>query len=211
MSLTTIDALELNELAQTKQSFCVNEVEGLLTRWNNAQYLTFRGTEASKLISGSGYMDVIRDLRFIPWFDRRVGWSHAGFLKGARAAIERGLIGELDKNKPIYLTGHSLGGALALNAAAILASEGFDVKRVITFGAPKSFRKKTARNFRALKIEVFQYCNPGDPIPLMPFKWWGFRHINKIITKRPAVEKLPMSLNNHMLPHYREGIDSLTK
>lgn len=192
--------LEKSAESYFKHTGRVNEVEYLISEVDGRQIVAFRGTEVDKFLSGGGWVDLIRDLRAFPWFDRRVGWSHAGFLKGARLVVERQLQYKLDRTKPVTLTGHSLGGALAMNAAALLKSKGFIVTDVTTFGAPRTFMRGTARNFR---IPTTNYSNPGDPVPDMPFRWWGYRHVNEVPTIRPA--RGYSILTNHLVSCYQEA------
>lgn len=178
----------------------VAEVECNLSIIDNIQVVSFRGTEASGLISEGGWRDVIRDLRTFPWYDRRVGWSHAGFLKGAQGIVDKALFGALRRELPIVIDGHSLGGSLGINAAAILNAEGFNVTQVVTFGAPRTLLKSSAKRLAKSGISIIEYSNPGDPIPDMPFRWWGYRHVNEVHTSRPAQGY--SIAKNHMLEHY---------
>jgi hypothetical protein len=196
---------ELAEVSYTKKTICVNEVECLVQEIDGHQVIAFRGTEADKLISGGGWRDVLRDLRAAPWYDKRVGWSHAGFLKGARGIVDKGLFGLLRREKPIVITGHSLGGALAINAAAMLDYEGFKVVNVVTFGSPRTLIKSSTKRFAKNNIIVQQFSNAGDPVPDVPFRWWGYRHVNEITTSRIADGY--SASKNHLLKFYKAICD----
>lgn len=182
--------LYFSQAAYEQQTIRVNECEAFMTRAHGAQYVAFRGTEAggaglsdwvANLIKERGIIDILRDIRAVPWKNSRVGWSHAGFLKGAKGCVDHGLRGLLRKDQPIWLTGHSLGGALALNAAALLHSMGFDVAGVITFGAPRTFLKGTAERW-AGEFCCLQYSNASDPVPDHPWRLWGYRQLNEVST-----------------------------
>ena len=198
--------LKLADMSYEESSLCVGEIECLVTEFAGYQVVAPRGTEADALISGNGWRDIVRDLRVIPWKDKRVGWSHAGFLKGARGIVDRGLFGMLRRAKPIVLVGHSLGGAIALNAAALLHAEGFDVHHVVTFGSPRTFKKGTAKRFRDTGINTVQYSNDGDPITDVPFRWWRFRHVNEVDTGRKT-NTYSIS-ENHLMPAYRDALST---
>lgn len=101
------DLCALVEQAYERQTGVIHEVEYHLLQFARFQVLIFRGTEGGKFLSGSGWRDVIRDIRILPWYDKRCGWCHAGFLKGARGVVSRLQL----KDKPIILSGHSLGAA----------------------------------------------------------------------------------------------------
>jgi pimeloyl-ACP methyl ester carboxylesterase len=196
--------LQFAEDSYTVTTVKVGEVECLVAECEPFQVVVPRGTEFGQFFSGGGWRDVLRDLRAFPWFSSRIGgFSHAGFFKGARGLVDKGLFGRLRRDKPILLIGHSLGGALAVNAAAILDAEGFNVSSVVTFGAPRTFTKGTAERFKERGIYVVEFSNPGDPVPDVPFRWWGYRHINEVPTPRKA-NGYSIS-DNHMLPWYREA------
>lgn len=182
----------------------VREVEVLVRdlALEGIQVVIPRGTEFQGLVSGGGWRDMIRNLRAFPWYDRRTGWSHAGFLKGARGVTDRGLYGLLRKDRPVVCVGHSLGGALALNIAAILHHDGFLVSQVVTFGAPKTFAFGSDR-FDKLGIPTVQWTNPGDPIADLPLGLFGYRHVNEVKTSRDA-QGYSIS-NNHGIDQYAEA------
>jgi triacylglycerol lipase len=79
------------------------------------------------------------------------------------------------------ITGHSLGGALALLIAMRLQTEGFPVGRIVTFGQPKVTNAKGVDRFRDLPL--LRIVNHDDPVPLLPWETRGaaeegfFRHL----------------------------------
>lgn len=68
------------------------------------------------------------------------GWTHSGITRiynSARKAVLFAL-GKLSPGKTLYITGHSLGGALAaLCAVDISANTGFKSPRIYTYGSPR--------------------------------------------------------------------------
>lgn len=108
---------------------------------------------------------------------------HSGFL----AAYES-IIGPLSSRlggspvfkyqncKPLFVTGHSLGGALAILAAVELKRQGFAIAQVYTFGQPRVGNKAFAAMYNyALKDSTFALVNEGDPVPLLPPLLNGYR------------------------------------
>lgn len=68
------------------------------------------------------------------------GKIHKGFFdayKTVKEEFERKLAESVDKDLPLYFTGHSLGGALTTVAGARAALEGFQVASVYTGGQPR--------------------------------------------------------------------------
>ena len=133
--------------------------------------LAFRGTE--KKIS-----DWLTDARCVPTV---VGKTkvHSGFLeafttksgadgKTVQEAVEEILAKEEAKDGndnpfPLFITGHSLGGALALLATKLVAP---DVNGACyTFGAP---RVGNYEYFRSVKTPVYRTVNSSDIVPRVP-------------------------------------------
>lgn len=117
---------------------------------------------------------------------------HSGFyhaFQRVQARIEE-LLANTDKEKPIYLTGHSLGGALALVASAALASSlGDRIAAVYTFGAPRVGKRDFAE---AVKAPHYRVINMGDIVPLVPPTWLrGYAHTGMpILLKEGATRAL---------------------
>ncbi len=73
------------------------------------------------------------------------------------------------QDKKIWLSGHSLGGAMAMIAGCYLKASGYDVKNVYAFAAPKTIGNKSlterASTLLPGRIQRFEYYL--DPIPLL--------------------------------------------
>ena len=100
------------------------------------------------------------------------GRVHQGFdnaFSSVKDQVDRNLA--LASGCPIFITGHSLGGALATLGAAYLS--GPDLTACYTFGAPRVGDQGFAN---CLRIPVYRVVNPLDTVPLVPGWLQGYRH-----------------------------------
>lgn len=73
------------------------------------------------------------------------------------------------QDRPLWVTGHSLGGALALLAAWLLKRKFVNVHQVVTFGAPMVGNADVSAALnREFGGKVTRYVNGPDPVPLLP-------------------------------------------
>lgn len=92
---------------------------------------------------------------------------HEGFLVAVRI-IQVALVPQLDPARPVHLTGHSLGGALATLLALRLGHLGYDVS-VTTFGAPKlTTFDAFAHESRLHDLDLVRLVNAGDVVQHFP-------------------------------------------
>ena len=66
----------------------------------------------------------------------------------------------------VQLTGHSLGGAVAVATALLFRSRGVVVEKVVTFGAPKLGPRETRE--AAFALDVLRVVQKNDLVPLLP-------------------------------------------
>ncbi len=114
------------------------------------------------------------------------GRVHTGFFLGW-ASIENSVLAQIfrwqkdcEKNEkpmpPLYVTGHSLGGALATIAAAALTENAIEVAGVYTFGQPRVGDRTFVRQLSARTgNRVFRFVNNNDVVPHVPppFSIWN--------------------------------------
>src|SRR5215469_65913 len=86
--------------------------------------------------------DPVHLANWISDFDIRPtdGGAAAGFSTAIRS-VERDILAALPTRRPVMVTGHSLGGALAVLFAQWIKAMGREVEAVYTFGAPRPGRR----------------------------------------------------------------------
>ncbi len=123
-----------------------------------------RGT--SKDRGEMGWTGLISDLqtdrKILPRNDSQIGRHPRGFCDAAKAMYQT----IRHYPEPFILTGHSLGGAVAILTAAYLAANGADVHQVITFGCPRIGRLL----IRGLG-SVVMYKYRSDGVTMVPWGW----------------------------------------
>ena len=110
---------------------------------------------------------------------------HKGFAQSSQNIYQE-LKAKLHKDYTIHLTGHSLGGAVALILGMYLDKQGYAVGEIVTFGQPKVTNRTGAKRYAHLHITRINTAH--DMVPLMPpfdasqilsFKFDIFWHIGK--------------------------------
>lgn len=132
----------------------------------NLVLLLFRGTEARNL--KDWHTNVMLKLVSGP-----AGEVHRGFweaLMGIWPKLQDALSESRTAQQPLWLGGHSLGGALALLAGARLQlQEQIPVQGVYTFGQPRAGNYSFARAFdQAFEGRGIRFINNNDIVPHVP-------------------------------------------
>ena len=146
------------------------DTQGFIARQDNVIIIAFRGTEpinADDWLSDINY----HQRKLLPSVP---GLVHGGFavaiaevmqaMLDAVAGVTRG---EMPR---IFITGHSLGGALAVLAAAVLQFEARrSIAAVYTYGQPRVGDLEFSRAFDSkLGSITFRYVNDLDIVPHLP-------------------------------------------
>ena len=143
----------------------------------------FRGTESPTTIDGLKDWLLTNAMNFLVLPEGEMGTDfaaagvgarfHAGFLT-ALAMIWKPFFESVktlvqDTERPLWLTGHSLGGALAVLAAWRLERKIIKVHQVTTFGAPMVGNQQAADAYTArFDGRIFRYVDSLDFIPHLP-------------------------------------------
>ena len=136
--------------------------------------LAFRGTEVTSR------KDIMTDAKAKRIVDIE-GRVHGGFraaYESVKQKIEKGILG-LD-NIPLYITGHSLGAALATVATQELENNP-DIKGRIaacyTYGSPRVGNTQYDKNFKA---PIYRMVNTTDIVTIVPLLAMGYVHIGDV-------------------------------
>jgi len=123
-----------------------------------AQWLILRGT--------ANMPNIFDDLDFVGRDEHELGINvHAGFDDALQECLPW-VIGHLDPKRPVWVTGHSLGGAVAVLLVATLDHRGFKDVSAITFGQPKFTDAHGAA--RLAHLNILRIVHDEDPVPMLP-------------------------------------------
>lgn len=109
---------------------------------------------------------------------------HDGFGKAWQSALRdemldavHELIEKYGKEGPLYVTGHSSGGAMAhLAALTFKISLKLPDVRLYTFGSPRVGNEDFAHIIPRLMTETWRFTHSKDFVPALPFESFGYRH-----------------------------------
>jgi hypothetical protein len=218
---------------ETDQTFAViirDRIVVVVTKVQNVVFIALRGTTLS-------FSDFKADL------DARkvrypVGWGdsvrlHRGFLDAVLDCFDEVMervVEVIDPGNPIYVTGHSLGGAMAAIFYAKLERAGAyphqynnPATACYTFGMPR-FGDLSAKSLLPSPYHVF---NQFDAVPTVPPTFLGFADCGteRCIDARPAVVTVVskgnagfrrskgiatlLGISDHRMERYLERLDAL--
>ena len=154
-----------------KKGNTIPGTQGLIVFFRETIFIGFRGSEKK-------FNDWFTNFRFTkeqsPYVHGRV---HRGFLRAFKALLQEGGSSGIQSNKIkntesprfIWLTGHSLGGALASVAASYFLNSNTSIAGLYTFGAPRvgdaTYRDEINLN--------------------LTYKYWRFIHGNDLVCDIP--------------------------
>ncbi len=141
------DENKLYEIRNNEFSYHVKQDRGITI-------LIFRGTDNVKNIG--------TDIDARPTYDSGLDvYFHRGF-KDAATWIFNDIKDDYELEKTVYLTGHSLGGAIAQIIGLWLDNAGYNVQ-IYTFGSPK-----VTTTFFGNKPNHYRVSLRNDPVPFVP-------------------------------------------
>jgi len=145
--------------------------------------VAFRGTEMPNVWDGlkDCLLTDAANLLIVPEGDLGTDFAaagvgarwHLGFIK-ALASIWDSLTAAVaaereKKDRPVWITGHSLGGALAVLAAWRFKRKFIPVHQIYTFGGPMVGSDDAAKAIdKEFAGKIFRYVNGPDPVPKLP-------------------------------------------
>ncbi|MBX3434148.1 MAG: lipase family protein [Pirellulales bacterium] len=152
--------------------FDYEETQCLLAETPDVLLVAFRGTES--------FGDWLADLN-VRSVRRPYGTLHRGFYQAFQDVAEP-LTASLTQRtaaaaRPLAITGHSLGGALATVAAAEYQWQ-FSIANIYTFGQPRVGKGTFERRFSDFGLPFYRFVNDDDVVTRVPP---GFSHVGRLV------------------------------
>lgn len=144
-----------------KPTFDSEGTQAILVSFKDFIILGFRGTEATSI------KDIKADAKAKTTSCETNGMIHSGFKEAfehVRLDIEQKLKEEECKDKPLFISGHSLGGALATIAAKKLSHTG-GLAACYTFGSPRVGDEEWIED---IKTPIYRLVNAADCVTMLP-------------------------------------------
>ena len=154
-----------------------NSAQAALIEHEDYLCMVFRGTDEF-----SDWLDNINALATKELF----GEFHRGFwnsLEDVWQPINKRCRSLQEQNKrPLFITGHSLGSAMATIAAAKLIHVDKPFTSVYTFGQPRALSRKTSQIFNVeCKSRFFRFHNNNDIVTRVPARLMGYSHVGNYL------------------------------
>ena len=152
--------------------------------------LAFRGTEVSKMT------DILTDAK-ASMAKTIEGKVHAGF-RTAYQSVESAIVKSVAKlgGIPLYITGHSLGAALATYATQCLEQNPVfrdQIAACYTYGSPRVGNSEFDREFKSV---IYRVVNTTDIVTVVPLLVMGYIHIGDV----RFLERNPGELKRGYIP-----------
>ncbi|HEY9645296.1 MAG TPA: lipase family protein [Chroococcidiopsis sp.] len=154
-----------------------NSAQAALIEHKDYLCMAFRGTDERK--------DWLDNFNMFP--ERALfGEFHRGFWNSVKdlwsVLIDRYDTLKAAKNRPLFFTGHSLGGAMATVASARMVHMDLPFISTYTFGQPRSMTRETSRIFNMeAKGRFFRFQNNNDVVTRMPARIMGYSHVGSFL------------------------------
>ena len=146
---------------QLEDTFDNDGTQAILVSNDKFIALAFRGTEATSI------KDIKADVKAKTTQCEKGGKIHSGFNDAFDAvAIDvQTKINQAEyRDKPLFITGHSLGGALATIAAKKLSRKG-GIAACYTFGSPRVGNDEWIAD---IKVPIYRVVNAADCVTMLP-------------------------------------------
>jgi triacylglycerol lipase len=171
------------QLGLTAELISVDNTQAYVAENPDHIVVAFRGTESPATLEGLKDWLLTDAVNLLILPQGRLGTDLAAAGVGAR--FHQGFVDALDEvwaplfqavkaatdrqDRPVWVTGHSLGGALAQLSSWVLQRQFISVHQVVTFGGPMIGNKTATQAYdKDFAGRVFRYVNVPDPVPMLP-------------------------------------------
>lgn len=168
----TEDAIRTGVTAAVRVGRKIEVFYGFLLESDDDSILVFRGTQRTTEWLGNVY--AVQQDYFNPQTGEALGRIHTGFRRIADSIINPlavDAVQRINPNKPCYVSGHSLGAALATVLALDIALAAPALQpnlQLYVYASPRVGNPDFARSYAQILPNSFRITNLADPIPTMP-------------------------------------------
>jgi triacylglycerol lipase len=172
-----------SELGMNARLISVDNTQVYIAETDESIIVAFRGSEAPTTLDGFKDWLLTNANNYLILPEGRAGTDFAAAGVGAR--FHKGFLEALEmiwepmvaavsnaiktKERPVWITGHSLGGALALMAAWRLQRSFVSIQEIVTFGAPMIGNDAAAKAFeQEFSGKIYRFVDLEDVVPHLP-------------------------------------------
>ena len=143
----------------------------------NEIVVSFRGTVATSIEDWLADLDAVKTSAYCSGC-----YVHKGFYNSWHD-LKSGIVDSINTlssqhpSASLSVTGHSLGAAIATNAAVDLLQSGYRVVRLVTFGCPRVGDAAFYRYASGLIPSNSRVVHHNDIVPHVPLESMGFHHL----------------------------------
>ncbi len=164
---------------------------------NGPQWVILRGT--------ANFPNVVEDLEFNGEDEHELGIPvHTGFDRSLQECLPW-VMPRLDPDRPVWVTGHSLGGAVAVLLMATLEHRGFKDVSGVTFGQPKVTDARGVERLAHLKL--LRVVHEDDLVPMLPPVFVSVGEIGIYHHSGPELLIRPDGKTTHLTRHHDDRLD----
>ena len=177
-----------------------NHIQGFVATSEELTLVAFRGSEAHV----SNWQDNL-DAGFVPGPFNEGDRLHRGFAQGILQIlpeIQTRINTFEHPGAPLFLTGHSLGAALAILTAASFYNEGRGVHSVYGFGCPRIGCRHFRKSYQSRdEGRTFRVVNQHDLIARIPPRFLRYHHVGSLryLDDRNTIHEDPNSWKRLLL------------
>jgi predicted lipase len=168
----TEDAIRSGVTAAVRVGRRIEVFFGFLLESDEDSILVFRGTQRTTEWLGNIY--AVQQPYLDPATGESLGGIHTGFRRIANSIINPVVVKavkQIDPTKPCYVSGHSLGAALATVLALDIALAVPALRpnlQVYVYASPRVGNPEFVRSYAQILPNSYRITNLADPIPTMP-------------------------------------------
>jgi triacylglycerol lipase len=147
---------------------------GIIGERADAVVIAFGGTDPAV------WQTLATDLNIRPTKDKNTHFGFQAAIDAVAKEVDHAVEMSRMSGRPLFVAGHSLGGALAALAAQHSDTKGVKPKAIYTFGMPRVGGEKFRTEYDAkLGSTTYRLVHGVDVVARIPMSSLGFRHVGR--------------------------------